>query len=262
VREPTLRVRIFGMSSEVVLRSSNSFDLLPKFREDSEYFDSSDSLYTTGSSPAPHLNGTDNQTFEPIEKDKKTSRFQLVGLVPPRDLEFVKRIQESRDEIEDEKIDLSQMKGTLNGSLTSDVNLKSGTLVYSSSLRATHASLLTPIEEALDLCIIRSIQSGEHWPKEYAWFLQTMPQAVPDLIDFMFDERVLPLSREEAETLKHAYKLGEFFFKTGLAIHGATNKPAKLTLSPDDAHSLRDAYTQAYAILLKLITPPKDVEDQ
>ena len=251
------------MSSQVAPSFSRPFDFLLKFQEEAGYFGPSDSHYTEGSSPAPDLNRDDKQSFQPVEMDKKDSRFKFFGLESPSyDVAFVKEIQESRDEIEDEKIDLSQMKGTLNGSLTSDVNLKSGTLVYSSSLRATHASLLTPIEEALDLCIIRSIQSGEHWPKEYAWFLQTMPQAVPDLIDFMFDERVLPLSREEAETLKHAYKLGEFYSKTGLAIHRATNKPAKLTLSPDDAHSLRDAYTQAYAILLKLITPPKDVEDQ
>lgn len=251
------------MSSEVVLRSSNSFDLLPKFREESEYFGSSDSLYTTGSSPAPDLNRDDKQSFQPVEMDKKDSRFKFFGLESSSyDVAFVKKIQGSRDGIDGKKIDLSQMKGTLNGSLTSDVNLKSGTLVYSSSLRSTHASLLTPIEEVLDLCIIRFIQSRNHWPKEYAWFLQTMPQSIPDLIDFMFAERVLPLSGEEAETLKHAYKIGEFFFKTGLAIHGATNKPAKLTLSPDDAQSLRDAYTQTYAILLKLITPSKDVEDQ
>lgn len=247
------------MSSEVAQRSINSFDFFQQFREDTDHLGPSESSlgYTSTSSPTPLLNGTDNESLEPIVSPKK-GRFQLVGLESSYDLQFIKRIQESKDE--HEKIDLSQMEGTINGSLTDDVNLKSGTLVYSSLHRATQASLLTPIEETLDLCIIRSIRSGEHWPKEYAWFLQTMPQPIPDLIDFMFAERVLPLNKEDTEALKHAYKLCEFYYKAGCSIHGATNKPAELTLSPDDTQRLRDAYTQAHAILLKLLGLPKDAE--
>lgn len=176
-------------------------------------------------------------------------------------LETVTSIQDEGYEVK--TVDLNVLKKTVQGLENTPVDLDSGTILYSPFMQATNESLLIPIQKTLKLCIVRDIQSRCHWPKEYAWFLEKMPKDVPELIQFMYDERVLSeLTSAELTVLKHAYQLGFTYFDLGSSIYTATNSPVQLQLTPEDAEDLKKAYSQAYPILSKLITPPRDSIDQ
>ena len=145
------------------------------------------------------------------------------------------------------------MEKVIDGSEKEIIDLVSGSIYYSGSDQATLDNLLRPIENSLNLSIKWTIQKRDHWPKEYAWLLQTMPDPVPELINFLYQERALPLGPDDAKILAESYRLGEHYFKLGRSFFGSTQKPVTISLTSEDAEKLREAYTQTHKILTRLL---------
>jgi len=228
------------------------------------------SLFASSKSPTTFLGCAEEKTRESIEKIVRTHFFKEssvkwmtstseapdlpirhVHLAGPKKsydewvLCLVQRIQTLEGGVE---IDLSTMAAANDGAEKTHINLDTGTIYFSCDQHAAKASLLASIENVLEYCIIRTIQGGEHWPEEYVWFLKNLPQAVPELIDFMYAERVLNhVSREEVADLKSTYQRAQ-------RLYGSSEKPVQLCLAGEEAAKLQTAYIKTHAILEKLVS--------
>ena len=146
-----------------------------------------------------------------------------------------------------------QMNDVISGKDTSDVDLVNGVLSYSGMGRkATKYSLLRPIQYKLDLVLLDAIRTRQANPEEYAELIKNMPRPVPDQIQYMYEQGLLPhLSPQDVIDLKQAYTLGLFYFQT--AQHLVSNIDSfAVTFDIPDPAELTKAYIDAERILRKI----------
>lgn len=140
---------------------------------------------------------------------------------------------------------LNQLKHVIEGTDVTSVDLKNGVICYDGlKQQATKHSLLLPIQFVLDLRIIDAIRVLGHWPRDYVSFLKFMPKAIPDLIEYMAQERLLlELDCQDIEDLKDAYRLGLMYFQMGQNLK---------KFSVADKGKLQEAYANTHRILGKI----------
>ncbi len=173
--------------------------------------------------------------------------------------QFVKEVQEMPGEMRQKfrkqfvASHLSQLHRVIDGRESQSVDLENGVIAYGGpKQQSTKRSLLLPIQYVLDLRIIDAIRVLGHWPKDYVSFLKFMPKAIPELIEYMFKERLLPeLCKQDIEDLQNAYRLGLFYFQMG---QNACNPPegVAIKLTEEDKARLQKAYADTQRVLGKI----------
>lgn len=148
---------------------------------------------------------------------------------------------------------LRQLRHVIEGRDTRSVDLANKIIHYGGTKsQATKYSLLLPIQYVLDLRIIDAIRVLGHWPKDYVSFLKQMPKAIPELIEYMYLEGLLPeLDEQDVEDLKNAYRLGLFYFQMGQNL-ASVEKRAPVKFSAADNDELAKTYANTQRILGKI----------
>lgn len=165
--------------------------------------------------------------------------------------QFVKEVQDMSGEMRQKfrkhfvANHIRRLYQVINGIDTQGVDLKNGVITYRGPKQhSTKGSLLLPIQFVLDLRIIDAIRVLGHWPKDYVSFLKFMPRTIPELIDYMFQERLLPeLCKQDIEDLQNAYRLGLFYSHRG---------QDTLKLTEAEKVQLQQAYTNTQRVLGKI----------
>ena len=144
-----------------------------------------------------------------------------------------------------------QLQAVIRGTDKQGLDLANGMIFYGGrKSRATKYSLIYSIQYFLDLCIIDAIRQSRHWPKEYASFVKQMPRTVPDIIEYLFLERVFSkLNKQEVVDLKKAYSLGLHYFQ--IAQQRFITSESSVQFSVPDKNELQKAYTNTLRILSK-----------
>ena len=80
-----------------------------------------------------------------------------------------------------------------------------------------------------------------------------MPRTVPDQIDYMYKNGLLPkLSEKDVEDLKAAYKLGLFYFQVGQHVISTDTESRPVSFIIPDPAELKEAFTNTQSILAKM----------
>ncbi|MBS0629495.1 MAG: hypothetical protein JSS30_04635 [Verrucomicrobia bacterium] len=155
--------------------------------------------------------------------------------------QFVKEVQELPGEMRQKfrkhfvANHLGQLSQVVSGVDSESVDLNKGVIA---ACGLKH-SLLLPIQYVLDLRIIDAIRVLGHWPKDYVSFLKLIPKAIPELIDYMYQERLLPeLSMEDVQDLQNAYRLGLFYCQNGEVIQCTDPERIELQEAYDNTHRI------------------------
>jgi hypothetical protein len=147
----------------------------------------------------------------------------------------------------------NDLKKCLENKSKDSVDLENKVILYDGGFkkRATKYIALRAVQYNLDLSICKHIQSIDE--QTSVEFLKRMPSTTFELIQFLYDEKVIQsITLENVQTLQKSYNLCLIYLHLMQNLFEASHKEIKLTLSDENIKELRLALTNIQTILKKI----------